>query len=133
MIYPLVTMLALVLAMFGAAFVVRMWAVKRGDVHISHYQLFEGPQPPRYVIKVCNNLNNLFQVPPIFYSAAVLAIALKIESELMLFSAWGFVVARYIHTLAHVTVNNYLARSAAFAVSLGFLVTLWVEILAAIP
>lgn len=130
MVYPLIAMLALVAIMLGVAFVVRMYAVRKGDVSLSHYRLFEGPQPPSYVTKVGNNLNNLFQVPPIFYAAAVLAIALGIESKLAVFSAWGFVAARYAHTLVHITANHYLLRSAAFAVSLVFLVLLWVAVLA---
>lgn len=132
MIYPLVAMLVLVLIMFGAAFSVRMYAVKTGDVKLSHYRVFEGPQPPVYVTRICHNLSNLFQVPPIFYSAAVLAIALGIESELALVGAWGFVGARYAHTLVHVTVNHYLLRAGVFTVSLVFLVMLWVAVLAAV-
>ena len=132
MIYPFVTMLVLVALMFGAAFAVRIYAVKTGSVSLSHYKLFEGPEPPSYAVKVCNNLNNLFQVPPIFYVASVLAIVQGIETELAVLSAWGFVGARYAHTLVHVTVNNYLLRSAVFALSLAFLVVLWVEVLTAV-
>jgi len=132
MVYPLIAMLALVAIMFGFAFVVRMYAVRSGDVNLSHYRLFEGPQPPSYVTKVCNNLNNLFQVPPIFYAAAVLAIASGLESRLSVLGAWGFVGARYAHTVVHITINHYLLRSAVFAVSLVFLTILWVAVLAEI-
>jgi len=132
MIYPLAAMLALVLIMFCVAFVARLNSVKSGHVTFEHYQLFEGNQPPKYVLKACNNLNNLFQVPPIFYAAIILALSKGIESNVALISAWGFVAARYAHTFVHITVNYYLARSAIFAISLLFLVLLWFTVLSQI-
>jgi len=82
-----------------------------------------------YLTKITNNVNNLFEVPPIFYVAATLVIVLNIESDSMLFNAWGFVITRYIHSLVHVTINNYLMRGSIFTVSIFFLAALWVEIL----
>lgn len=132
MIYPLVMMLILILFMFGLAFLARVHAAALGTVELKYYELFEGRPPPDYVIRISNNLNNLFEVPPIFLAAVVLAIALNIESATLLASAWGFVIARYIHTAVHVTYNRYLLRSAVFGISLLFLVVLWGELVARI-
>ncbi len=128
MIYPLITMLLLVLMMFGLALYARLYAAYKGDVEFKYYEVFEGGKCPTWVTKICHNLDNLFQVPPIFYTAAVLVIALKIENEEIMFNAWGFVMARYVHTLVHITVNKYLYRSAIFGLSLYFLMMLWFHI-----
>lgn len=122
-------MLILILFMFGAAFLARVHAAVQGTVKLEYYELFEGQPPPDYVTRISNNLNNLFEVPPIFFAAVILAIALNIESTTLLASAWGFVIARYVHTAVHVTHNKYLLRSAVFGLSLLFLVAMWVELM----
>jgi len=129
MIYPLSMMLLLVMILFVLLFIARMYALYTKKVDLNYYETFQGRESPMYLTKVTNNVNNLFEVPPIFYMAATLVILLNIESESMLFCAWGFVITRYIHSLVHVTINNYLMRGGIFTVSIFFLVALWVEIL----
>lgn len=129
MIYPLSMMLLLVLILFSLLFVARMTALYTKAVDFKYFQLFKGAQAPDYLAKVTNNLNNLFEVPPIFYMAAILSLALDIETDSMVFNAWGFVIARYVHSAVHITSNNYLIRGGVFTVSLYFLVVLWIDIL----
>ena len=122
-------MLLLVLILFNIIFVARMYALYTKKVDLKYYEIFKGAESPGYLTKVTNNLNNLFEVPPIFYMAAVLVIALNLESETILFNAWGFVVTRYIHSIVHITFNNYLIRGAIFTLSIYYLAILWFEIL----
>ncbi|ORU94194.1 MAG: hypothetical protein A6F70_07920 [Cycloclasticus sp. symbiont of Bathymodiolus heckerae] len=129
MIYPLFAMLLLILILFGALFVARMLALYTEKVDLKYYEVFAGKQSPEYLTKVTNNLNNLFEVPPIFYMAVTLVLVLNIETETMLFNAWGFVVARYLHSIVHITFNNYLMRGSVFTISIYYLVVLWLEIL----
>ena len=129
MIYPLSMMLLLVLILFCLLFVARMTALYSKAVDFKYFQLFKGAQAPDYLAKVTNNVNNLFEVPPIFYMAAILVLVLGIETDSMVFNAWGFVITRYVHSFVHVTLNNYLMRGGIFTVSIGFLIALWVEIL----
>jgi len=129
MILPLSMMLLLVLILFNALFVARMYALYKKKVDLKYYEVFKGAESPSYLTKVTNNLNNLFEVPPLFYMAATLVIVLNIETETMLFNAWGFVIARYAHSLIHITINNYLVRGSIFTVSIYFLAILWLEIL----
>jgi hypothetical protein len=129
MIYPLSAMLLLILILFSLLFVARMTVLYTKAVDFKYFQLFKGTQAPEYLTKVTNNLNNLFEVPPVFYMAATLVLVLNIETDTMVFNAWGFVIARYVHSAVHITSNNYLIRGGVFTVSLYFLVILWVEIL----
>jgi len=132
MILPLSMMLLLVFILFGALFVARMSALYRKNVDLKYYEVFKGAEPPAYLTKVTNNLNNLFEVPTLFYVAATLVITLNIETETMMFNAWGFVIARYVHSLVHTTINNYLARGFVFTVSIYYLAALWLEIVGTI-
>jgi hypothetical protein len=121
-------MLLLVLILFSLLFVARVTALYSKAVDFKYFQLFKGAQSPDYLTKVTNNVNNLFEVPPIFYMAATLVLVLGIETNTMVFNAWGFVIARYVHSAVHTTFNNYLMRGGVFTVSIYFLVVLWVEI-----
>lgn len=129
---PLVCLLFLMVSMFAVTFLCRMWAVKFNSVKLSHYEVFKLSNEPAYVTKTTNNLNNLFQLPPIFIAACVLSIAIHYSSESLIFNAWGFVISRYIHTLVHITINKVLIRSLVFGVGLCLLVVLWIELLAVI-
>ncbi len=126
---PLALLLILMASMFVVAFVCRMWAVKFGELKLSHYETFNISKEPGYVTKTTNNLNNLFQLPPIFVAACVLAFSLSYTSDPLTFNAWGFVISRYIHTLVHITINQVLVRSLAFGIGLYFLVAIWIELL----
>ncbi len=126
---PLVFMLVLMAIMFIVAFVCRMWAVKFGSVKLAHYEIFKVSSEPAYVIKTTNNLNNLFQLPPIFIAACILSISLDYTSEALITNAWGFVITRYLHTLVHITVNQVLVRSMIMAIGLYFLISIWLELL----
>jgi hypothetical protein len=129
---PLVLTLLLIASMFVVAFVCRLWSVKFSSVKLSHYEVFNVSVEPKYVTKTTNNLNNLFQLPPIFIAACVLAMSLNYTSEALVFNAWGFVVSRYIHTLVHITINQVLVRSLVFGTGLYFLIAVWVELLSKI-
>ncbi|PCI22608.1 MAG: hypothetical protein COB62_01185 [Piscirickettsiaceae bacterium] len=128
MIYPLLMMLFLVLILFGLLFVVRMSALYTKRVDLKYFEVFEGAKPPSYLTKVTNNLNNVFEVPPLFYMAATLVMVLNLETDSIIFNAWGFVITRYIHSFIHITLNNYLMRGGVFTVSIYFLVILWWDI-----
>ena len=39
--------------------------------------------------------------------------------------AWGFVLARYVHSAIHCTSNNVMRRFYVFLASNAFLVTIW--------
>jgi len=122
-------MLLLVLIMFNVIFVARMYALYTKKVNLKYYEVFKGAESPNYLTKVTNNVNNLFEVPSIFYLAVALVITLNIETETMLFNAWAFVITRYLHSIVHITFNNYLVRGTIFTVSIYYLAVLWLEII----
>ncbi|HEY6530202.1 MAG TPA: MAPEG family protein [Cellvibrionaceae bacterium] len=129
---PLELMLFLIALMFVVVFICRLWSVKAGVVKLDYYELADGKTEPQYVAKASNNLNNLFQLPPIFIAACIVSICLPYTSDQLIFNAWGFVIARFVHTLVHITFNWLLVRSAVFSIGVYFLVAIWIEILSKI-
>lgn len=72
-----------------------------------------------------NNFENQFQLPVLFFVAALLALALGIVGWVEVVLAWLFVAARYLHAAIHVTSNHVLSRFAAYSVGLVVLALLW--------
>jgi len=75
-----------------------------------------------------NNLKNLFEMPILFYLAAMLAMLLLIQDSLLVLLAWGFVGMRVIHSLIQCTYNRVIHRFYAYFVSCLFLLLIWIRL-----
>jgi hypothetical protein len=75
-----------------------------------------------------NNLKNLFELPVLFYLAAMLAMLLLIQDSLLVLLAWGFVIMRIVHSIIQCTYNRVMHRFMAYMISCLFLVFLWIRL-----
>lgn len=75
-----------------------------------------------------NNLKNLFEMPVLFYVAALLATLLLIQDALLVWLAWGFVISRAVHSLVHCSYNRVMHRFIAYLASCVFLFLMWVRL-----
>lgn len=75
------------------------------------------------------NLKNLFEMPVLFYVAAVFAILFGATNFWTGLLAWIFVLSRIAHTAVHTTINVVMIRFACFAVSLVALLLLWITLI----
>jgi len=75
-----------------------------------------------------NNLKNLFEMPILFYLAALLAMLLLIQDPLLVRLAWGFVILRVVHSIVHCTYNRVMHRFIAYFLSCLFLLLIWVRL-----
>lgn len=107
----------------------RMKSVKAGEVKARYYKLMQGQELPEYVAKTGRNFNNQFEVPVLFYAAAILHIVMQAESGLGLILAWVFVVLRYVHAFIHITYNHILHRMLVFFASFFVVVAMWGNLL----
>lgn len=73
-----------------------------------------------------NNFDNQFQLPTLFYVAALLALFASATSWVEVVLAWVFVGLRYVHAVIHVTTNNVLHRFGAYTAGLVVLALLWI-------
>lgn len=75
-----------------------------------------------------NNLQNLFEMPVLFYVAVLISLLLLIQDEALVRLAWGFVALRIVHSAVHCTYNNVAHRFIAYAFSSLFLLFMWVRL-----
>ena len=75
-----------------------------------------------------NNLKNLFEMPILFYVAAMLMVLLLIQDVLLVRLAWGFVIMRTIHSIVQCSYNRVVHRFTAYFISCLFLLLIWIRL-----
>jgi len=75
-----------------------------------------------------NNLKNLFEIPILFYLAAMIAMLLMIQDDLLVWLAWGFVILRVVHSAIHCSYNRVMHRFIAYLISCLFLMFMWIRL-----
>ena len=129
MILPMFAMVLLTFAVFVYGLVMRINAVRAGKVHGHYFKVFDprDRQIPEKILQQKNHVDNLFQVPTLFYAACITAMVVG-PTESMATLAWCFVATRMIHSFIHLTYNNVLHRLPAFILSNIALMVLWIKI-----
>ena len=110
---------------------VRVASVRKGDVSLSYYSMFQGEEVPDIVQKTSRHFANLFEVPVLFYSAGILYIALEMTDPAPIALAWIFVAARVVHTCIHLGYNNVMHRLIVFGIGNLSVLGMWILIVAA--
>jgi hypothetical protein len=113
--------LAPMLAQIGWTFLLYVWltiarqrAVRRGEVE---YESFARGEEPHAVARITRNLSNQFELPVIFYAAAVLLAATDNVTLVDVIAAWVFVAGRVIHTLVQTLTDNVPLRGQVFLIN----------------
>jgi hypothetical protein len=75
--------------------------------------------------RAADNFRNLFETPVMFYMAIITGYAIGLTSPVYLALAWGYVAARYTHSLIQCTSNVVMYRFYAFVASCTLLVLMW--------
>lgn len=75
--------------------------------------------------RAADNFRNLFELPVLFYTAMLLAIASQSQSMALLVLAWAFVLLRYLHSYIHCTYNRVKDRFSAYLFSSVALWAIW--------
>lgn len=93
-----------------------------------YYRAHIGEPEPEAARAAVRHWDNLFQFPTVFYAACVTAYAVTLVGRWTLIFAWGFVVARVVQSLIHMTYNRPAHRGAAFVVGVLFTFALWINL-----
>ncbi len=128
MLYPMFFMVMLTFVILLFTLRIRLASVRRGEVSLSYYSLFQGEEIPDLVIKTSRNVANLFEVPVLFYAAGVLYVALEMSDPVPVTLAWVFVTARVIHTGIHLSYNNVMHRLIVFGLGNLSVLGMWISI-----
>ena len=128
MLYPMFFMVMLTFVILLFTLRIRFASVRRGEVSLSYYSMFQGEEIPDLVIKTSRNVANFFEVPIFLYTAGVIYIALEMADSVPVTLAWLFVIARVIHTGIHLSYNNVMHRLIVFGLGNLSVLGMWISI-----
>lgn len=75
-----------------------------------------------------DHLNNLLELPPLFYLATLLIWLLQLSDVYYLAMAWLYVLLRFAHSAIHLSYNRVMHRFAAFSASSLVLLLIWLRL-----
>ncbi len=108
--------------------VLRMGAIRGGQVNAHQVVLREPNWPPR-VLQVANAYHNQLELPVLFYVVVLLALQTGTLDVVLLVLTWMFVLARLVHAYLHVTTNRLDRRTGVFGVGAIALLLMWVIVI----
>ena len=101
-------------------------SVKKGEVHIKQYRIYDGEFPP-ILNSVRQHYKNMFEIPILFYLLAVLLLIQGNTTNLDIIFAWGFVVFRILHSISRIPNRDVNLRFGLFAGSFLMLLGGWIN------
>ncbi len=128
MIYPMFALCLLTMFIGLLTVKARFACVKKGELDAQYFELMQGTNVPQEVIKTTRCLNNLFEIPILFYVACTLYLVLEIDSVFGLALAWAFVICRCAQAFIHITNNHVRRRMRAFGGSVLCALLLWINL-----
>ena len=102
----------------------RVPRVMSGEIAVKDIAVERTAYPLRARI-LSNSFDNQFQLPVLFYVAALLALFASAPGWVEVVLAWLFVTLRYVHAFIHLTSNDVRQRFAAYTAGLAVLGLLW--------
>ena len=124
-LYPVIALAALTFGIgiwFG---IIRVQAVKKGDINPGYYTLNRGAKLPEYYTKVSNNYINLLEITVLFYAISILFYVTNNTDTIYITLSWLFVLTRFIHSFIHTAYNNVLHRRIPFLAGVLVLIVEW--------
>ncbi len=127
-LFPIVAMVALVVFVVVRIARSRIRAVRRRDISVEFYKLYQGSEEPDELRALRRHFANLFELPILFYVACIVAyVSVQVDIFLVLL-AWLFVVSRYVHSYIHLTSNIVIYRFRVYGIGLAVLVLMWLTL-----
>src|SRR5262245_57123712 len=109
-LYPAYPMFLVFIATFARLAQLRFGAVSSGKVDPAYYRLFAGGEEPPEIRVVSRHFQNQFEVPPLFYTAVLIAYVTHSVNVWTVLLAWAYVALRIVHTVVHLGSNDVLTR-----------------------
>ncbi len=124
-LWPQFALVALTIFVIFRLGMMRFAAVRSQRVDPKFYGLYRGHEEPDDLVAVSRHVLNLFETPVLFYVSGILIyVTGQVTLSLVLLS-WGYVLARFVHTVIHLTSNKVVIRFRVFLVSLVLLTLIW--------
>jgi hypothetical protein len=128
MLLMLFAMAGLNLLVWLRLYQLRIQEMQQKRVHMQKLHL----SGPKAVLmedtRASDNFRNLFELPVLFYVAALLVIYFNVQDTLLLSLGWSFVILRVLHSLIHCTYNLVLHRFTTYFSGAVCLWLLWARL-----
>lgn len=128
---PMLAVVALTFVAFIRMAGARGAAIKGGQ-DPTFYRAYQGTPEPERAAVAARHYGNLFELPVLFYAGCIAAFALGAVSGWTLLFAWGYVAARLVQSLVHLSYNKPLHRGLAFMTGMVFVMALWIGVALAV-
>lgn len=128
-LYPVCGLILLTMIMQFSLMRARITAIKKARVRaqaIAESAKFD--EIMRGTENISDHFENLFEIPVLFYVAALTIFILQITDPIYLVAAWAFVGLRYAHSYIHCTYNNIMHRFFAYFLSSMIVWAIWARI-----
>ena len=131
-VFPAIAMFFLTSAMIGLLAIRRLTAVRRGEISLAYFKLYNLGMQPDALQQIGRHVQNHFEVPPLFYVVVLFLYVTGTVTALTVGLAWTYVALRVVHSLIHLGSNDVNLRFTAFGASLLVLTGLWLSLLFAL-
>lgn len=116
---PMLSLMLLTMVVWFWLYVKRIGYMRVHNIHpqslFSRVRLLE--ILPDAIQAPANNLNNLLELPIIFYALCLMNSQQTNVSNTLVYLAWAYVALRVIHSLIHCTYNKVMHRFAVYSSS----------------
>ena len=126
---PMFVQVALTFVLLFWTIILRLRAVRRGEVAPEQVALRQPNWPPR-VLQISNAFHNSVEMPVLFYVVVLLALITHTLDVTLYVLMWMFVLSRIVHATIHVTSNRLSHRTPVFLIGAIALALIWVIVIA---
>ena len=124
-LYPAFTMMALTFYCLVRLGILRMNAVRSGEVDSRFYSLYRGYEEPEKLALYSRHVIHHFETPVLFYILCITAFVTGQGSVTVVGLAWAYVALRFVHSYVHLAGNIVPVRFRIFVVSMIVLALMW--------
>ena len=128
MLYPMFAMILLTTVVGLVSFRIRYLAVKNNTLRLDYFQVMESMSDDSVPIAVKQStrcVNNMFEVPLLFYSVSILFILFDQVGVVSVSLAWLFVIFRCAHAYIFLTYNYVIHRMLSFWLAFLCVLAMW--------
>ncbi len=122
---PMLAMVALSFLVALLILVTRALELIRRRRPVSYFEDFDGAGASSSVMRPTRQLANLFELPVLFYTATLMAVAIGLQDNLLPALCWLYAALRWLHALSHLILNRLWLRTPVFMAGNIVLLIMW--------
>ncbi len=128
-LFPVFAMVLLTALVWMRMYYCRLGYIYGQHINPDHYKhrSDHNGEIPAAANAASDNLMNLFEMPVLFYIAAITLQVTQMTDPLFIILCWSYVGLRYVHSFIHITYNRVVHRFATYVASTLVLWIIWMR------